>query len=360
MASTASAAERFYIPSLDGIRAVAFLIVFLSHAGLDYVPGGFGVTVFFFLSGYLITTLLRQEFERHHAISFRKFYLRRVLRIFPPMYIALLVGSLAAVWGLTSRAFHWQAFWYQALHLTNYYQAWIAPPDVPRGLGIMWSLAVEEHFYAFFPLLYVLLLRYSSRTQATVMIGLCLLVLLWRVQLVCVYHVTEIAGTDTRIFKCTDTRIDSILFGCAMAIYHNPVLDPVISMRRRTKLLLLAVAGGLLLFSFAYRSDVFRNTLRYTLQGIALFPVFYLAVIDAESPLFRWLNYSWVAFLGRLTYSLYLFHHIFLRTLEHCWPEWYPSLTAAVIAGLLSLGVSLALYHWIEQPLARVRRKLHG
>jgi len=61
----AGVSEPFHIPSLDGLRAVSILVVFVSHAGLEAVPGGFGVTVFFFLSGYLITTLLRREFETH-------------------------------------------------------------------------------------------------------------------------------------------------------------------------------------------------------------------------------------------------------------------------------------------------------
>src|SRR5664279_4763278 len=76
----------FHIPSLDGLRAVAFLMVFFGHVGAPGVPGGFGVTVFFFLSGYLITTLLRIERERTGRVSLRLFYLRRALRILPPFY----------------------------------------------------------------------------------------------------------------------------------------------------------------------------------------------------------------------------------------------------------------------------------
>ena len=69
----------FHIPSLDGLRAVSFGIVFVAHAGLEkYVPGGFGVTVFFFLSGFLITTLMRTEFEKSGTVNLKQFYLRRV------------------------------------------------------------------------------------------------------------------------------------------------------------------------------------------------------------------------------------------------------------------------------------------
>src|SRR5277367_6687518 len=74
-----------HIPSLDGLRAVSFFIVFLAHSRLEWiVPGGFGVTVFFFLSGYLITTLMRLEVERTRDVSLKHFYLRRALRILPP------------------------------------------------------------------------------------------------------------------------------------------------------------------------------------------------------------------------------------------------------------------------------------
>src|SRR5690606_21527322 len=87
----------FRIASLDGIRGIAALIVFVAHAGLGHiVPGGFGVTIFFFLSGYLITTLLCVEFEKTGSISLKHFYLRRVYRIFPPLYPVLGLALLLA------------------------------------------------------------------------------------------------------------------------------------------------------------------------------------------------------------------------------------------------------------------------
>ena len=89
--------KEFYIPSLDGLRAVAFLLVFVAHSGLDnVVPGGFGVTVFFFLSGYLITTILRIEAQKTGTISLGKFYLRRAFRILPPLYVTLALGYALA------------------------------------------------------------------------------------------------------------------------------------------------------------------------------------------------------------------------------------------------------------------------
>src|ERR1700739_2193320 len=88
--------SNFNIPALDGLRACAILLVFVSHGGLDnLVPGGFGVTVFFFLSGYLITSLLRLEALNSGTISLRAFYTRRVFRIFPPMYLTVALAFIA-------------------------------------------------------------------------------------------------------------------------------------------------------------------------------------------------------------------------------------------------------------------------
>jgi peptidoglycan/LPS O-acetylase OafA/YrhL len=82
-----------HIPSLDGLRAISFLIVFVAHSGLEWiVPGGFGVTVFFYLSGFLITTLMRVEYRRDGTVSLRAFYVRRVLRILPPFYLVLVLA----------------------------------------------------------------------------------------------------------------------------------------------------------------------------------------------------------------------------------------------------------------------------
>ena len=81
-----------HVPQLDGIRAIAVLIVMISHGGLGkYVPGGFGVTIFFFLSGYLITSLLRVEVACNGRVDFKAFYIRRTLRIMPPLYVTLVI-----------------------------------------------------------------------------------------------------------------------------------------------------------------------------------------------------------------------------------------------------------------------------
>lgn len=150
MASNSPSQGAFHIPSLDGLRAVAIMIVFLSHAGLSHVvPGLFGVTIFFFLSGYLITTLLRMECERDGGANLRQFFLRRTLRILPPFYLVLGAIALLGSIGFLSGSWQPEALAAQALFAANYWEIFggVQPP----GTEVLWSLAVEEHFYLVFP-----------------------------------------------------------------------------------------------------------------------------------------------------------------------------------------------------------------
>ena len=112
-----------HIPSLDGLRAVSIAIVFAGHAGAgDIIPGGFGVTVFFVVSGYLITTLMRMEYERTDRVSIRNFYTRRAFRILPLFYVVL-TGVLVAtlVFGLGTGTADAGATTAQYAHVSNYW-----------------------------------------------------------------------------------------------------------------------------------------------------------------------------------------------------------------------------------------------
>ena len=348
---------KFFIPSLDGIRAVAVLIVFLSHVGIKYVPGGFGVTVFFFLSGYLITTLLRREHDRSNRIDLRKFYMRRVLRILPPFYLVLLL-AIGASWlvGVYSEfsSLQLEALVSQFFHYSNYHNVVYGNQYMSLGTEVYWSLAVEEHFYLLFPLFYILLRRFKlgASKQATVFLGICLLVLLWR----CLLVFTMGADYD-RIFFATDTRIDSILFGCAMAVAYNPAMEQDRQLSERNlKWVFLPLGLVLLLITLAVRLDSFRDTLRYTVQGVALYPIFIAAIRFPDWGLFRVLNWSWVRFVGVLSYSLYLVHFVVIKILNATMPE-LGMLATGLIALVISFAISYGIYRFAEVPAAKLKRK---
>jgi peptidoglycan/LPS O-acetylase OafA/YrhL len=330
-------------------------IVFVHHAGLDRFPGPFGVTIFFFLSGYLITTLLRIEYDRTATISLRDFYLRRVLRIFPPFY---LVWALATVLTLADVLHHAHvqlpAVAAQALYVSNYYDTvdphWAT--DRAPGTWVFWSLAVEEHFYLGFPLLYLLLRRrLSSRMrQAGVLLAICGLVLVWRGVLVFVLH------RGDRVYVATDTRLDSILFGCVLAIAANPILDPLPFSIRARRLLWLPLGMVGLAVSLAVRMTWFQETLSYSVQGLCLAPVFLVAISNSDALLFRPLNWAWVKLLGVLSYSLYLLHNTVLVALA----QWLaaPGVVRAVIAAMVCVAIAFVIHHAVEKPCARLRARL--
>jgi peptidoglycan/LPS O-acetylase OafA/YrhL len=351
----AKKASAFHIPSLDGLRAVSFLLVFVAHAGLaDLVPGGFGVTVFFFLSGYLITTLMRLEQEERGSVSLKAFYLRRALRILPPFYLVLIAATIGAATGFLPGGVSGGAVAALALHWGNYWvisHGYVGPP---AGTGVYWSLAVEEHFYLVFPLLFIVLGRTvkTPSRRAMALYGLCGLVLAWRCWLVYGLHVP----TD-RTYMASDTRVDSILFGCALAVYGNPVIDGPSRFREQTwKWAFVPVAAVVLLLTFILRDPAFRETTRYSVQGLALTPIFVAAIRYPRWLVFRPLNTRAASFLGVLSYSLYLVHYALIDLVQARVPV-HP-----VLQGILALGASIglawAIYRLVEKPCARLRRRL--
>jgi peptidoglycan/LPS O-acetylase OafA/YrhL len=330
-------------------------LVFLGHAGAWWIPGGFGVTVFFFLSGYLITTLMRLEHERTGRIDLKFFYLRRALRIWPPFYIVIASGLLLVWAGVIAASLQWQSVLALALHVYNY---WVIVRDwrgVVPGMGVYWSLAVEEHFYLMFPALFIAVQRARLTPKQTLALfaAICAAILAWRCTVYFVWH-----PLVARTFCATDTRIDSILFGCALAIWRNPALDYARSERPAPRDLAFLAAGvAALLLTFVVRADWFRETLRYTVQGLGLLPLFVTAVRFPGWGPMRVLNIKQLGFVGTLSYSLYLVHHSVLDAIEVAHPS-----VAWPIRALFALAISFAiaylLWRFVEEPCAKLRRKL--
>jgi peptidoglycan/LPS O-acetylase OafA/YrhL len=368
MASDASTQGAFHIPSLDGMRAAAIMIVFLSHAGLSHVvPGLFGVTVFFFLSGYLITTLLRMECERHGSANLRQFFLRRTLRILPPFYLILTLIALLTAWSVLPGGFHAQALTAQALFAANYWE--IGGGVQPPGTEVLWSLAVEEHFYLIFPFFYLAMRRalHDRRHQFALLMALCGAVLAWRMLLVHQLSAIDLQSGSAhhpRTCHATDTRLDGLLFGCALAVWGNPALDATRIRRSQWLWLMLPACVALLLATFVIRSVPFRETWRYTLQGLALMPIFITAIRHAGALPLRFLNWRWVSQLGVLSYAFYLTHTLLLAVVEH----WLPApaylshaplmLLRGAVAFTLTISASWLIHQCVEKPFLRMRRRL--
>jgi peptidoglycan/LPS O-acetylase OafA/YrhL len=346
------------IPSLDGIRAISVLIVVLGHSGLQaLVPGGLGVTIFFFLSGYLISTLMLAEHERSGGLNILNFYARRVFRLMPPLVITLAIAYGLTYSGLLAGAITSKGLAAQLLYFANYYGLFFDPGNtIPDGTGILWSLAVEEHFYIFYPLLMTLLLGRPLRPRTIgALLGIvCLLVLAWRI------HLVQSAGfVPDRTYYASDTRIDSIVYGCILALVMNPARQP----QRPGSMSLaqwavLATAAAALLLTLVYRDPTFRETTRYSIQGLALMPIFYFAVRYSDNQLFRRLNSPWIMTLGTYSYAIYLIHYVVIRLIDNNVPAVAEkSFILFPIALLISIAFAAAIERFVEPYFRQLRRK---
>ena len=339
------------IPSLDGIRALSILIVFIGHAGLPQVlRDQTGVTIFFFLSGYLITTLLVREKEKRGKISIRGFYLRRVFRILPAMYFVLAVAIVVNILQLLPSTMTLAGAGASAMQLTNYWIVLFGREDLPTGMNALWSLNVEEHYYLFFPVLFIgltLLFRRRSH-QAFVLGAICVAFLAWRIVLAFGLD----AGFD-RIYLATDTRADSILWGAVFAIAWNPVHGNAIA-RGRWPWAQLAL-GIALLACARVMPNTLAITLGYTVEAVGLMFIF-TAVITAPTSLFgRVLNWKPLAYLGVLSYSMYLCHRLVLLLVEKYvgFGMWID----AILSLAITVGASYGIYKLVEHPMIRFGRR---
>lgn len=334
-----------HLPVLDGLRAIAVLIVYIGHVKvLPGFPGGFGVTIFFFLSGFLITTLLRIERAQTGHISLRGFYARRLLRINPPLWLTMLAMLAAVSAGWIAARPTPEGLLAQALFFSNY--AW-RNDGLPM---VLWSLAVEEHFYLVFPLAFALAMR---RLGAGGMAAACLMVCI----AVLGVRLVNIAALGIIVdnYFWSHTRIDSILAGCILALWQNPVVEPGRVWKPGGTTVLIAT--GALIATFLVREPLFREGWRYSIQGAALF-VLFSAVLQARGLLPAFLNMRVIQMLGLYSYTFYLVHYGMIFLTRNVLPEW-GALPQGLLAGALAFVYAAAMHRFVERPLGRMRQRLN-
>ena len=303
-----------YVPGLDGLRAASVSIVAFAHFGFsDLIPGGLGVTVFFFLSGYLITRLLLAEQVKHARVDLGRFYGRRFLRLGPELLAFLLFTALLAppLFGVRATPEQLLA---GLFYVTNYVQLLSGPKCENCALtGHLWSLAVEEHFYLIMPLALVLL-RADPRRLTWLFLGVIAWGLLWRSGVVFMA-----GGGEPYTYIATESRIDSIAWGCLAAVLQARGSAVIGVIERRP---LAAFGGGLLLLliTLAVRDEAFRESVRYSLQVLALFALVMALILGPRlQPLVRLLEWSPIRWMGRLSYGAYLWHFVALAAVAAAW-----------------------------------------
>jgi peptidoglycan/LPS O-acetylase OafA/YrhL len=354
---------------LDGLRGVAVLLVLAYH--LRLVPGGFlGVDVFFVLSGFLITTLLVEEWRDRGSVSLRRFYLRRFLRLTPALAV-LLLGCLLYTTCFrppTEAAAYRREMAVAACYVSN----WPTVHGVPMGtLGHTWSLSVEEQFYLLWPLLLVGLLRLgvgprglAAVAAAGALASAGLRLALHRLHRAGAPHPFEADLQHmTRVYSGLDTRADALLVGCLVGVLAAANLLP--RSRRFVRWTGLAsVAAVAALGSFVLTRSLGRS---YPQLFDGLFTVFALAVgvvlvrlVSAPSRVgSAVLGAAPLVWVGRLSYGLYLFHIPFILW---CCPALGDGDRPAPADTLLILALTFAAaavsYYAVERPCLRLKDRL--
>ena len=333
------------IGTLDGLRAISIALVLFAHlrgtAGFWAQPsrrldfGQLGVTVFFVISGYLITSLLLDELDKSGTVRLGRFYFRRTLRIFPAFYVAIIGLTLAHAAGLV--AIQPGDLTAAATYTMNF------RPSPGWTFGHTWSLAVEEQFYVLWPLA----LRSLGRRRGTMLV----------VAVLVLAPVTRtllhrfVPAFEPLIDQSFPTVADSIAGGCLLALGRG-VLDrsPTYLRFVRSPALWLAPAVALLASAMEPHPAV------YDLLGksveIAAITITLDGCIRNAAGSTRWLNWGPLSFVGTLSYSLYLWQQPFLNRTEARVFTWFPLNIALVFV------FALASYYGVEKPFLRLRQRV--
>lgn len=342
-------------PALDGLRAVSIIGVLGFHAGWPGFSGGArGVDLFFVISGFLITWLLVREKDKTGQLSIKKFYWRRFLRIVPA-FVVFLVGywSACMVVFRDLKPLLLSSLLIAATYTTNAARAWF---DRTVILDHTWSLSAEEQFYAVWPWLTAAL---KKQTLLVVTFALVVLAPVYRTLL---FFTIGTSGPSHRYVYGPDTRFDTILVGCLLALVINePRYCQFIRAWARRGLTIPA-GIGLLVTSIAVsiQSPFFMNTVGYSLIALSA-GILLVAALFQEHLLYGKLLASpplqWV---GRLSYSLYLWHTVALalagRFAGHL-PKGPGIPWTSTSYVTIAFGLASASYYFVEKPFLRLKTR---
>lgn len=334
-----------YLDSLDTVRVFALGAVIFYHGNiLQRCPDG--VNLFFVLSGFLFAWLLDREYERSQTVSLRHYYVRRCLRILPACGVSIAFTIMAKAF--LQSPVDWRHANSALCFYANYYN--IAHDHPPTGFSHYWSLSVEEQFYLIWPILF-LLLRRSGRGMA---IG-CLTVLIAAVLVWRCYALLVLRLSSVYIYNAFETRFDSLAIGClyGLMVQYRSVKFLIGSLCRTGLEPLILMAG---MYVVCLMNDTFQKSVGFTLESLLGGALILSLVQLGRHRLWRWMNHPWLAGLGVLTYSGYLYHHWGLAVGFRMsrWPQ-----MAQVAVGLLATLVLAAVsYFLIERPFQRLRHRL--
>jgi peptidoglycan/LPS O-acetylase OafA/YrhL len=343
-----------YRPELDGLRALAVLAVMLFHANAGWTKGGFlGVDIFFVLSGFLITRLLLEERDFTQHIALARFYLRRVLRLFP----ALVVVSLACAFYASVWLPHDQVVstWRDVFSTATYHMNWVQALGTRPPYGLLdhaWSLSIEEQFYVVWPVMLIIAHRIGGVR------AVCGVALVGAVASATLRLALLIDGRPfNRLYFGLDTHADGLLIGCALAALTLlwPDLPRHVTGRVSRWLGPLALVGiGVAVATVSLTS---RALFAWGYLVFVLVTAVLVADLYARGLTSRLLHHEPLVAIGRISYGLYLWHwpvYLVLNGGRIHWGFIPLTLLRLAVSGLLAVASFLL----VEQPFLRLKRRL--
>jgi peptidoglycan/LPS O-acetylase OafA/YrhL len=333
-----------HMPALDGFRAVAAFSVVLAHGtGLTLFDG---VTAFFVLSGFLITTLLLREREATGAVSVRAFYLRRTLRIFPAYYACVaasyLIDHVAGnPWpsGLAPSA---------VAYVVNYFNAFHGHPNT--SIAHLWSLGVEEQFYLLWPAVFIVLARFGLTFLRSGLVVLILAGVAWRSLL----YFGGFVG-QAYLYNAFDARFDNLAIGCLLAVVATNVRTAAIATRIGASAWMPLVTLGLMAVVLTGTSSIARHLIGFTVYA-ALVGVLIVQLLQLRgSRLWSWLDFAPIRFLGAISYPIYLYHGWGLGVGE--WLTVLPPFGRFVAGTIFTVAGAIGSFYVVERPFLTLKRR---
>jgi peptidoglycan/LPS O-acetylase OafA/YrhL len=341
------------IRAIEGLRGISIIAIIGFHGGWPcFGGGGRGVDLFYVISGFLITFHLLGEKDLYGRVNLRKFYWRRALRTFPAFYTFLFgYWLICEVVFLDFKPILFDSLLIAAAHLTNIMIGWF---DKNVLVAHTWALSLEWQLYLFFGAILFLV----TRRQMTIVVGaLVLLIPLWRTVLFLMIGET---GPCHRYAYSFDTRIDTILWGCLIGLMVSRKNGSDFLRKLFSSQLLFCLGCGLVLISayLSSQSSIFMSTIGYSITSIGCGFVLLFGIFGGDNLITKFLQLKPMQTLGRLSYSLYLWHPVALGLAGRAANRFPVSLHEAANVGayvFFSLMFSTGSYLFIERPFLHLK-----
>ncbi|WP_436855289.1 acyltransferase family protein [Staphylococcus caeli] len=347
-----------YMPGLDGLRAIAVIGIIIYHLNKQWLSGGFlGVDTFFVISSYLITSLLLYEFESNGAIDLKAFWLRRFKRLIPAVFVLVFTVTLATLifkpelivsikQDAFAAIFYVSNWWYIATDV-NYFEQFAFMP-----LKHLWSLAIEEQFYIFFPIVIVALLLTVKKYRNITLI-------FWIISLISLAIMIFIAQPHmhhSRVYFGTDTRLQTMLLGVILAFIWPPFkLKKNPNKALRTIIDGTGLMGLIVLFLLFIKvddnSDWIYNGGFYLISGMTLFVI--MSAVHPSGYFAKMLGNPLFIYIGKRSYSLYLWHFPVISFIHSYFVDGQMPVYVYAIDIILTLICAELSYRYIETPFRK-------